>query len=63
MGMKALKPIFWIFALVFGIILDVYLFLTSVVRGRAALPGTAVSGAKKVNPNKMLFIGCGGFIE
>lgn len=56
--MKVFKPIFWLFALLFGVFLDAYVYSCSVFRKK-----TAKSEIKKENSNKMLFIGCGGFVE
>lgn len=69
--MSLKRGVIVLLAFVFAIFLNVYLYLHSVLRATFAGRTNTVSNAcedtqdpaEKVNPNKLLFISCGGFFD
>ncbi len=73
--MNAKRALIVTVAFIFALLLNAYLFVhmlwnasihklgkTSVAHNECE-DGSATEQGKKVNPNKMLFISCGGFLE
>lgn len=62
--MRIKQPILWLAGTIFGLFLDLYLFFLFLFGNKLKNEAREITiKSKKTNPNKMLFISCGGFIE